>query len=445
MEFSIKGLLRKINPLRKRVDKAVSAQGERKDSTTTDQGSVYSGTRYNNRFDSFSQRGYSDTSRAKMAKDAWSDYRRDPRLTSGLSMITSYATMPNSSGLPFTYTLSTGNKRTGSVVKRDIDLALSSPQVDFYNRIDGILKDACIEGSVFYKKIISIEHGRIVKYEKIKGPRSGMLTIGPISSEDENLDGGFLHYDLMLGDVVDFFYSWEVDHYAWNYDEESRYGISLLSPGNENYDLVRSLESYLEPYRKSRSKHTRKFKLKSSTAEQARQEVAIIESSQNQPGRGLEENLYYTEDIKEDNPNVPNDQLNDLKYSAEKSFDSIGVPRGIYGGGGEKVNRATLEFQMNAFISTFISQAEKIISKGFDSFVATQIALLKKSPAIIKCQKTWPSKKVMTEAMIDAFKDAVHEKYISRETYVSRVFGLDYQKEQELIEKENENNEEPEA
>lgn len=337
----------------------------------------------------------------------------------------------------------------GGVDAEELELELEKllNRLGVFRRLTAIAVGFLNEGSRFYRKIIdlkSMANGNrpsIIGFELIKGPRSGFLLDGPIKSDDPMINGGYLHYELGTREPVNFFFAWEVTAFHWDYDEDSGYGLPLMSSGRTNYARISLNERDLSIARNKRA-YTQLAILLDTGMDKYEKLVTMMEAGKKNLKQqyGVGSDLYFgaVKDVKQiDHSSAALTKIDDIEYAQAKMRYSLARPHGLSGAGGANVNRAVLDMQTYNWLNGNVKDGEEALSAGIEDLLNTQLVLSGYSPDEISLRLVWPPKHMPDPALIRECRE-IHKLGALSQHSLLQLLGTTFEREQELLARERE-------
>lgn len=365
------------------------------------------------------------------ARTAWAMYFDDDRVRAAVDSIAEDAAQRGIDRKPFAINVKLENSAEADELKEHFEKLFSRRQINIWNRIDRITRSFLNQGSTYYRKIISLdENPTIVEWKLIKGPRSGFVIL-PVSSEDPNINGGYAQYEIATRQAVNFFFWWEVDAFHWRFDEESESGLPLMSSGVINWERLNHIDRTLATARNYHAFKRILNKIDATNADDFERMIGIIENRDRQRGTQSPFSNYYTNKDASVLDQTISWAINDVNYAQDKLFNSGMMPKGLYGSGGANINRAVLDMQTQRYIDGTVMDAEATIQGGLESFVATELYLMGRTPEMTPVEFVWPPKHVIDPRMVVEAREAVNAGWLSTDSYLSYSFRTNFDRELE--------------
>lgn len=369
---------------------------------------------------------------------AWKMYMEDDRVRAAVDSIAEDAAQRGFDRLPFKFDVHTVDSMDDEVRER-VDNLFRRKGVDAYNRVDSIVRKFLVDGSCFYRKIVDIgDDPKIIEWRLIEGARSGFYIHGPLKSDDQALNGGFVQYEISTRQPVNFFFWWEVDAFHWRYDEESGRGLPLMSSGTINWERLSQIERTLATARNYHAFKRILNKINASTADEFERFVAAVENADRNRSANSPFAHYYTNADASVLDTTMNWQIYDVLHVQDKLYASGMMPKGLYGSGGANINRAVLDLQTQRYIDGTVMDAEASFQAGLETLVATELYLIGRSPETTKVTFTWPPKHIVDPRMVTEAGKAVDSGRLSIDTYLQYSFKTSFSREVEKIKFEEE-------
>ena len=437
---SIKGVFGKLLPERKRISQIVvssAAEMELKANRTTRQDFIVSPTHVSLAASLLPGEPviHKKTPSAN-AKTSWAMYFEDDRVRAAVDSIAEDAAQRGIDRRPFAINVKTENAGEAEELKDHFEKLFSLRKVNIWNRIDRIVRGFLNEGTIYYRKIISIsETPTIVEWSLIDGPRKNFIII-PIHSDNPDIDGGYVQYEMATRQPVNFFFWWEVDAFHWRFDETSGSGLPLMSSGGKNFDRLDLIDRTLATARNYHAFKRILNVLDVTNADEMDRMITLIENRDRQRGAQSPFSNYYTNKQASVLDTTMNWQIPDVGYAQDKLFNSAMMPKGLYGSGGANINRAVLDMQTQRYIDGTVMDAEASVQSGLETFVATELYLMGRTPAMTSIEFVWPPKHVIDPRMVTEAKAAVDSGRLSIDSYLSYAFRTSFDREAEKIKQE---------
>lgn len=383
-----------------------------------------------------------DHKRYRVAQDAWKMFFEDDRVRTGTRINTELITQRGQDGKPFNVSVALDNKNEAQELQTEIDETFK--RLGVYEDADALMRATFSEGSRYQRIIYELDGKgmpqRVIGWKPIPSARKDFMVVGPVSSEDPRINGGYLHYSLLDKRATNFFFRWEVCPFHWDYDLDTGYGIPLTSSGRTNFERLYQVERSVAQARKARGYNRLGFSIEAANMAEFEKVMAKMEEQrQNFGADDLYSDVYVKGDVKtlsEGSSTIFN--IGDIKHHQAKLQDSLLVPKGLYPSGGENVNRAVLQVQHENWINGVIRDGELVLEAGLLPLIAAILLPLGRTLEFTPVIFNWPPKHLVDPQYVQALREARKTGDISRQTYLQLAFKTSREREDALIDQEME-------
>jgi hypothetical protein len=372
------------------------------------------------------------------ARSAWAMYFEDDRVRAVVDSIGEDAAQRGIDRKPFSINVKLKSSSESEELKEHFENLFSSRKVNVWNRVDRITRGFLNQGSIYYRKIISLtDPPTIVEWKLVKGPRNNFIVL-PVESDDPSIAGGYVQYEMTTRQLVNFFFWWEIDAFHWRFDEESNSGLPLMSSGTTNWDRLNHIDRTLATARNYHAFKRILNKIEAVNADDFEKMIQSIENRDRQRGAQSPFSNYYTNKDASVLDQTMSWQIQDVNYAQDKLFNSGMMPKGLYGSGGANINRAVLDMQTQRYIDGTVMDAEATVQGGLETFVATELYLMGRTPEMTPVEFVWPPKHVIDSRMVTEAREAVNAGWLSIDSYLSYAFRTNFDREAEKLTQEAE-------
>lgn len=383
-----------------------------------------------------------DHKRYRVAQDAWKMFFEDDRVRTGTRINTELITQRGHDGKPFYVSVVLDNQNEAEELQAEIDETFK--RLGVYEDVDGLMRATFTEGSRYQRIIYEVDRRgmpqRVVGWKPIPSVRKDFMVVGPVSSEDPRINGGYLHYSLLDKRATNFFFRWEVCPFHWDYDIDTGCGIPLTSSGRTNFERLFQVERSVAQARKARGYNRLGFSIEAANMAEFEKVMAKMEEQrQNLGADDLFSDVYVKGDVKtlsEGSSTIFN--IGDIKHHQSKLQDSLLVPKGLYPSGGENVNRAVLQVQHENWINGVIHDGELVLEAGLLPLISAIFMPLGRTLEFTPVIFNWPPKHLIDPQYVQALREARKTGEISRQTYLQLAFKTSREREDAMLEQEME-------
>lgn len=364
--------------------------------------------------------------RTSISADVWQMYREDDRVRAAIDGLGEDSSQSDDDGRPFELDIRADDEAVADEIRERTDTWLDRPTLSIRNRIGDMMKYSALDGNRFYEIIIDWTADEVSQVKYVRGIPEGFI-VSPVYMDGEL--AGYVQKDITTDTVKNTFAPWQIIHFMWDSPDE-RLGASILSSGRKNWKKLMESEDGMHTARKERAYLKIAHIFRDASIEQIQAYMQQYQKAVQAGKRGPQTDLFSNSDLKALDPN--NAQLSniaDVEYFENKLFAGMRRPKGLFGGFGMDINRATLDRQEQRYIAGTIDRVRKMGARGLLQLIHTQWVLWGYDPDAIGCRIQWTDANVDQEGLLKRTQ-ALGMVPISEATYLEEM-GYDPEKERQ--------------